>query len=161
MSILYTLYTFKFACISFYSDTSSKCRPRAFSVVILEAEGNAGERLCCQLLVSHESESSNTHCFSLSLYMLEMDLFMNREWNRISNCDLQWHWQPWLLLLSGKFIVGYVPTCQEKEYYLACACQEIYAPPSAYFSLYGLTVQASFLGGNLFYYDSLVGVVGF
>ncbi|KAK4781928.1 hypothetical protein SAY86_016030 [Trapa natans] len=50
---------------------------------------------------------------------------------------------------SGKFIVGYVPTCQEKEYYLASACQEIYAPPSAYFSLYGLTVQASFLGGVL------------
>ncbi|PKI43925.1 hypothetical protein CRG98_035759, partial [Punica granatum] len=50
---------------------------------------------------------------------------------------------------SGKFIVGYLPTCQEKEYYLACACQEIYAPPSAYFSLYGLTVQASFLGGVL------------
>lgn len=52
------------------------------------------------------------------------------------------------LSIAGKFIVGYVPTCQEKEYYLACACQEIYAPPSAYFSLFGLTVQASFLGGN-------------
>ncbi|KAL3716870.1 hypothetical protein ACJRO7_008447 [Eucalyptus globulus] len=50
---------------------------------------------------------------------------------------------------SGKFIVGYVPTCQEKEYYLACACGELYAPPSAYFSLYGLTVQASFLRGVL------------
>ncbi|KAJ4972659.1 hypothetical protein NE237_005833 [Protea cynaroides] len=48
---------------------------------------------------------------------------------------------------SGKFIVGYVPACGEKEYYLACACEELYAPPSAYFSLYGLTVQASFLGG--------------
>ncbi|KAH7549229.1 hypothetical protein JRO89_XS13G0001800 [Xanthoceras sorbifolium] len=50
---------------------------------------------------------------------------------------------------SGKFIVGYVPACGEKEYYLACACEELYAPPSAYFSLYGLTVQASFLGGVL------------
>ncbi|XP_030521610.2 LOW QUALITY PROTEIN: serine protease SPPA, chloroplastic [Rhodamnia argentea] len=50
---------------------------------------------------------------------------------------------------SGKFIVGYVPTCQEKEYYLACACEELYAPPSAYFSLYGLTVQASFFSGVL------------
>ncbi|XP_054791272.1 serine protease SPPA, chloroplastic-like [Prosopis cineraria] len=50
---------------------------------------------------------------------------------------------------SGKFIVAYVPSCQEKEYYLACACDEIYAPPSAYFSLFGLTVQASFLRGVL------------
>ncbi|XP_031257305.1 serine protease SPPA, chloroplastic [Pistacia vera] len=50
---------------------------------------------------------------------------------------------------SGKFIIGYVPACGEKEYYLACACEELYAPPSAYFSLYGLTVQASFLGGVL------------
>ncbi|XP_043700963.1 serine protease SPPA, chloroplastic isoform X2 [Telopea speciosissima] len=48
---------------------------------------------------------------------------------------------------SGKFIVGYVPACGEKEYYLACACEELYVPPSAYFALYGLTVQASFLGG--------------
>ncbi|KAJ1428125.1 Peptidase S49 [Sesbania bispinosa] len=50
---------------------------------------------------------------------------------------------------SGKFVVAYVPLCQEKEYYLACACEEIYAPPSAYFSLFGLTVQASFLRGVL------------
>ncbi|KAK8507050.1 hypothetical protein V6N13_069843 [Hibiscus sabdariffa] len=48
---------------------------------------------------------------------------------------------------SGKFIIAYTPACGEKEFYLACACKEIYAPPSAYFSLYGLTVQASFLGG--------------
>ncbi|GMY15432.1 serine protease SPPA, chloroplastic [Fagus crenata] len=48
---------------------------------------------------------------------------------------------------SGKFIVAFVPACREKEYYLACACEEIYAPPSAYFSLYGLTVQAQFLRG--------------
>ncbi|KAH9722398.1 serine protease SPPA [Citrus sinensis] len=51
--------------------------------------------------------------------------------------------------IVGKFIIGYVPVCGEKEYYLACACEELYAPPSAYFSLYGLTVQASFLGGVL------------
>ncbi|XP_052175920.1 serine protease SPPA, chloroplastic-like [Diospyros lotus] len=50
---------------------------------------------------------------------------------------------------SGKFVVGYVPVCGEKEYYLACACEELYVPPSAYFALYGLTVQASFLGGVL------------
>ncbi|XP_039040286.1 serine protease SPPA, chloroplastic [Hibiscus syriacus] len=48
---------------------------------------------------------------------------------------------------SGKFIIAYIPACAEKEFYLACACEEIYAPSSAYFSLYGLTVQASFLGG--------------
>ncbi|XP_070027611.1 serine protease SPPA, chloroplastic isoform X2 [Nicotiana sylvestris] len=48
---------------------------------------------------------------------------------------------------SGKFIVGYAPACGEKEYYIGCACQELYAPPSAYFALYGLSVQASFLGG--------------
>lgn len=50
-------------------------------------------------------------------------------------------------IFIGKFIVCYVPACGEKEYYLACACEELYAPPSAYFSLYGLTVQSSFLGG--------------
>ncbi|KAK7292138.1 hypothetical protein RIF29_07860 [Crotalaria pallida] len=50
---------------------------------------------------------------------------------------------------SGKLVVAYVPSCREKEYYLACACDEIYAPPSAYFSLFGLTVQASFVRGVL------------
>ncbi|KAK6925178.1 Peptidase S49 [Dillenia turbinata] len=50
---------------------------------------------------------------------------------------------------SGKFIVGFLPAWSEKEYYLGCACEELYTPPSAYFSLYGLYVQASFLGGAL------------
>ncbi|KAK9080369.1 hypothetical protein SSX86_000127 [Deinandra increscens subsp. villosa] len=50
---------------------------------------------------------------------------------------------------SGKFIVGYAPLWGEKEYYLGCACEELYAPPSAYFSLYGLSAQAQFLGGVL------------
>lgn len=45
--------------------------------------------------------------------------------------------------------MAYAPACGEKEYYLGSACDELYAPPSAYFSLYGLTVQASFLGGKL------------
>jgi len=53
------------------------------------------------------------------------------------------------MMLVGKFIVAYVPSCREKEYYIASACDEIYAPPSAYFSLFGLTVQASFLRGKL------------
>ncbi|KAK3026003.1 hypothetical protein RJ639_040379, partial [Escallonia herrerae] len=50
---------------------------------------------------------------------------------------------------SGKFIVGYAPRFREKEYYLGCACEELYAPPSADFALYGLTVQAPFFGGVL------------
>ncbi|WOL17182.1 serine protease SPPA, chloroplastic-like isoform X1 [Canna indica] len=50
---------------------------------------------------------------------------------------------------SGKFIVSYMPICGEKEYYLACACGELYVPPSAYIRLYGLTVQSAFLGGVL------------
>ncbi|VFQ80645.1 unnamed protein product [Cuscuta campestris] len=50
---------------------------------------------------------------------------------------------------SGKFIVGFTPACGEKEYYIGCACDELYAPPSAYFSLYGISVQTSFLGGVL------------
>ncbi|XP_010905778.1 serine protease SPPA, chloroplastic isoform X1 [Elaeis guineensis] len=50
---------------------------------------------------------------------------------------------------SGKFIVSYVPICGEKEYYLACACGELYVPPSAYVALCGLVVQSSFLGGVL------------
>uniref|UniRef100_A0A0D6R6D8 Peptidase S49 domain-containing protein n=1 Tax=Araucaria cunninghamii TaxID=56994 RepID=A0A0D6R6D8_ARACU len=50
---------------------------------------------------------------------------------------------------SGKFIVCYIPVCGEKEYYLACTCGELYAPPGAYITLYGLKVQASFLGGVL------------
>ncbi|KAL4566443.1 hypothetical protein LXL04_030558 [Taraxacum kok-saghyz] len=50
---------------------------------------------------------------------------------------------------SGKFIVGYAPVWHEKEYYIGCACDELYAPPSAYFSLYGFKAQASFIGGVL------------
>ncbi|KAI7736142.1 hypothetical protein M8C21_009733 [Ambrosia artemisiifolia] len=50
---------------------------------------------------------------------------------------------------SGKFIIGYAPLWGEKEYYLGCACEELYAPPSVYFSLYGLSAQAQFLGGIL------------
>lgn len=53
------------------------------------------------------------------------------------------------MALVGKFIVAFVPVCREKEYYLACACDEIYAPPSGYISLFGFTVQASFLRGKV------------
>ncbi|KAJ0829349.1 putative peptidase S49, ClpP/crotonase-like domain superfamily [Helianthus annuus] len=47
----------------------------------------------------------------------------------------------------GKFVVGYALEWHEKEYYLGCVCDELYAPPSAYFSMYGLTSRAMFLGG--------------
>ncbi|KAJ0829347.1 putative peptidase S49, ClpP/crotonase-like domain superfamily [Helianthus annuus] len=50
---------------------------------------------------------------------------------------------------SGKFIIGYAPVWHEKEYYLGCVCDELYAPPSAYFSLYGFSRGASFYGGKL------------
>ncbi|KAD4385415.1 hypothetical protein E3N88_25583 [Mikania micrantha] len=50
---------------------------------------------------------------------------------------------------SGKFTIGYAPEWREKEYYIGCACEELYAPPSAYFSLYGLTSKAFFVGGVL------------
>lgn len=49
--------------------------------------------------------------------------------------------------LLGKFIVSYVPVCREKEYYIACACGELYVPPTAYVRLYGLALQTTFLGG--------------
>ncbi|KAI3688832.1 hypothetical protein L2E82_46697 [Cichorium intybus] len=48
---------------------------------------------------------------------------------------------------SGKFIVGYAPVWHERGYYLGCACDELYAPPSAYFSLYGLAYRIPFFGG--------------
>lgn len=50
---------------------------------------------------------------------------------------------------TGKFILCYVPICGEREYYLGCACGEFYVPPSAYVSLYGIAVQATFVGGVL------------
>lgn len=50
---------------------------------------------------------------------------------------------------SGKFIVSYMSVGGEKEYYLARTCEELYLPPGAYVTLYGLKVQATFLGGVL------------
>ncbi|KAI5063344.1 hypothetical protein GOP47_0021891 [Adiantum capillus-veneris] len=50
---------------------------------------------------------------------------------------------------SGKFIIGYMTVGGEKEYYIARTCQELYVPPGAYVTLYGLKVQATFLGGVL------------
>ncbi|CAN0923469.1 Serine protease SPPA, chloroplastic [Linum grandiflorum] len=50
---------------------------------------------------------------------------------------------------SGKFVVGYMNCFREKEYYLACACDELYAPALAPFSLYGFTLQSLFFRGVL------------
>jgi hypothetical protein len=63
--------------------------------------------------------------------------------------------------LLGKFVVGYMPVCGEKEYYLACACGELYAPPSAYVALFGLTVQQTFLRGNFLYKNDMKHVFSF
>lgn len=54
----------------------------------------------------------------------------------------------------GKLIISYVPICGVKEYYLACACEELYVPPSAYVGIYGLTVQGSFIRGNFAFVGS-------
>jgi len=50
---------------------------------------------------------------------------------------------------SGKYSVAYLELAQEREFYLASACEEVYAPDSAYVSLRGLSVSASFLRGVL------------
>lgn len=50
--------------------------------------------------------------------------------------------------------MSHVTICGEKEYYLACACGEVYVPPSAYVALYGLTVQSSFLGGKFVLFNN-------
>ncbi|KEH32710.1 signal peptide peptidase family protein [Medicago truncatula] len=49
---------------------------------------------------------------------------------------------------SGKLVVAYVTSIGVKEYYIACVCEEIYAPPSAYVSLFGFTLQATFYKAN-------------
>ncbi|CAN0923466.1 Serine protease SPPA, chloroplastic [Linum grandiflorum] len=48
---------------------------------------------------------------------------------------------------SGKFVVGYMSTFREKEYYIGCACDELYAHALSPFSLYGFTLQSMFLRG--------------
>ena len=66
-----------------------------------------------------------------------------------------------LNILLGKFVVGYMPVCGEKEYYLACACGELYAPPSAYVALFGLTVGQTFLRGNFLYENDMKHLLSF
>lgn len=65
------------------------------------------------------------------------------------------------LQFVGKFIIGYVPTCGVKEYYIGSACEELYAPPSAYVGLYGFLVQASFLSGESVTLGNINGLMGF
>ncbi|GLC74286.1 hypothetical protein PLESTF_001485100 [Pleodorina starrii] len=50
---------------------------------------------------------------------------------------------------SGKYAVAWMKQGGEKEYYLATACSEIYAPPSAYLSLRGFVTGGTFLRGVL------------
>eukprot|EP00245_Coleochaete_scutata_P009806 TRINITY_DN3318_c0_g2_i1.p1 TRINITY_DN3318_c0_g2~~TRINITY_DN3318_c0_g2_i1.p1 ORF type:complete len:675 (-),score=159.34 TRINITY_DN3318_c0_g2_i1:158-1915(-) len=50
---------------------------------------------------------------------------------------------------SGKLCMAYMAVGGEKEYYVACACGEIYVPPEGYVALRGLTVGGTFLGGAL------------
>ncbi|CAI0544039.1 unnamed protein product [Linum tenue] len=50
---------------------------------------------------------------------------------------------------TGKFVVTYLYSFQEKEYYLGCASDELYAPQLAPFGLYGFALSASFYRGIL------------
>lgn len=50
---------------------------------------------------------------------------------------------------SGKWAIAYMERAGEKEYYLASAFGEIYAPPSASVSIRGLSVKGTFLRGTL------------
>jgi hypothetical protein len=42
---------------------------------------------------------------------------------------------------SGKFSIAYMASGGEKEYFVACACQEVYVPPSGSLSLRGFAVS--------------------
>ena len=46
---------------------------------------------------------------------------------------------------SGKFCWAYMELGGEKEYFLACACSQIFIPPSSAFSLRGFAVQGTML----------------
>jgi len=48
-----------------------------------------------------------------------------------------------------KFTMAYMELASEREYYIACACEEVYIPESAYVSLRGLSVSGTFLRGVL------------
>ena len=50
---------------------------------------------------------------------------------------------------GSKFTMAYMELATEREFYLASSCEEVYMPPSAYVSLRGLAVSATFLRGVL------------
>eukprot|EP00891_Asterochloris_glomerata_P006294 jgi/Astpho2/6294/Aster-08346 len=50
---------------------------------------------------------------------------------------------------SGKFTLATLSRGGEKEYFLACACEEIYMPPTANVYLTGFSVAGTFLRGTL------------
>merc|ERR1712176_1433920 len=50
---------------------------------------------------------------------------------------------------SGKFTIAYFELGGMKEYLLGSACEELYVPPEAYFSLTGVVIENSFLRGVL------------
>ncbi|KAF5837148.1 protease IV with duplicated peptidase family U7 domain-containing protein [Dunaliella salina] len=50
---------------------------------------------------------------------------------------------------SGKYSIAFMKQGGEKEYYLASACGEVYAPPTASISLRGFAVGGTFLRGVL------------
>jgi protease-4 len=50
---------------------------------------------------------------------------------------------------GAKFTMAFMELATEREFYLASSCEEVYMPPSAYVSLRGLAVSATFLRGVL------------
>jgi len=50
---------------------------------------------------------------------------------------------------SGKFTVAYFELAGMKEYLLASACEEVYAPPVSYLQLNGVAIENQFLRGVL------------
>jgi protease-4 len=47
----------------------------------------------------------------------------------------------------SKFTVAFMEVASEREFYVACACEELYVPSGAYVSLKGLSVSGTFLRG--------------
>ena len=50
---------------------------------------------------------------------------------------------------GSKFTMAFMELATEREFYVASSCEEVYMPPSAYVSLRGLAVSATFLRGVL------------
>ena len=50
---------------------------------------------------------------------------------------------------SGKFSIAYIERGGEKEYYLACGCDQVFVPPTGGLALRGVAVAGTFLRGTL------------